>query len=156
MSFKQHFAETVNKFNTDWQVTREEAKKIKDVDTKISHVKNFLNNNPSKANLARVLNWTRMTKLGYKNSNPELGQKFEEYLDYLEANMDKFSGEDTDTDLNDLPEQKFIAVYKDLAHRKNNFQHGGKRPVSMVNYLSQMKEIAKKRNITLPPDPQES
>jgi hypothetical protein len=155
MSFKTHFVEAINKFNTDWQVTREEAKKIKDVNAKIAHVKDFLEKNPSKANLARVLNWTRMTKLGYKNSNPELGQKFEDYLDYLQANIDKFSGEDTDTNLEDLPVQKFIAVYKDLAHRKNDFQHGGKRPVSMVNYLSQMKEVANKRNINLPPDPQE-
>jgi hypothetical protein len=154
MTFKTHFVEAINKFNTDWQVTREEAKKIKDVDAKITHVKRFLESNPSKANLARVLNWTRMTKLGYKNSNPELSQKFEDYLDYLEINSNKFEGEDTDTDLNDLPEQKFIAVYKDLVHRKNDFQHGGKRPASMVNYLSQMKEIAKKRNINLPPDPQ--
>lgn len=154
MSFKIHFVEAVNKFNTDWQVTREEAKKIKDVDAKIAHVKKFLESSPSKANLARVLNWTRMTKLGYKNSSPELAQKFEDYLDYLDANSNKFSSEDTDTDLNDLPEQKFIAVYRDLVHRKNDFQHGGKRPASMVNYLSQMKEIAKKRNINLPPDPQ--
>jgi hypothetical protein len=156
MSFKTHFVEAVNKFNTDWQVTREEAKKIKDVDTKISHVKKFLESNPSKANFSRVLNWTRMTKLGYKNSSPELAQKFENYLDYLEANSNKFTKEDTDTDLRDLSPDKFIAVYKDLVHRKNDFQHGGKRPASMVSYLSQMKEIASKRGINLPPDPQAS
>lgn len=154
MNFKDHFVEAVNKFNTDWQVTREEAKKIKDVDTKIAHVKKFLNSNPSKANLGRVLNWTRMTKLGYKNSNPELGQKFEDYLDYLEANSSKYSGEDTDTDLKDLSPEKFVAVYKDLVRRKNDFQHGGKRPASMTSYLSQMKSIAKERGINLPEDPQ--
>jgi hypothetical protein len=154
MSFKEHFVEAVNKFNTDWQVTREEAKKIKDVNAKIAHVKKFLEENPSKANLGRVLNWTRMTKLGYKNTSPELGQKFEDYLDYLEKHKDKYTAEDTDTNLEDLPESKFVAVYKDLVHRKNDFQHGGKRPVSMSQYLANMKEVAKRRNISLPPDPQ--
>ena len=156
MNFKSFFVENVNKFNTDWQVTREEAKKIKDVDAKISHVKNFLVKNPSKANFARILNWTRMTKLGYKNSSPEMGQKFEEFNDYLDANINKFTSEDTDTNLEDLPEAKFIAVYKDLVHRKNDFQHGGKRPVSMSQYLAKMKEIAQKRKINLPPDPQQN
>jgi hypothetical protein len=154
MSFVQHFKEAVNKFNTEWQVTREEAKKIKDVDKKISHVKKFLEQNPSKANLGRVLNWTRMTKLGYKNSSPELAQKFEDYLDYLDTNADKFTEEDKDIDLKDLPAAKFIAVYKDLVHRKNDFQHGGKRPVSMSQYLANMVKIAKERGISLPPDPQ--
>ena len=156
MNFKSYFEEAVNKFNTEWQVTREEAKKIKDVDKKIQHVKNFLDQNPSKANFARVLNWTRMTKLGYKNSSPELAQKFEDYLDYLDANIDKFAEEDKDVDLMDLPEAKFVAVYKDLVHRKNDFQHGGKRPVSMSQYLAKMKEVAKERGIVLPKDPQES
>lgn len=156
MNFKTFYTEAVNKFNTEWQVTREEAKKIKDVNAKITHVKKFLDQNPSKANLARVLNWTRMTKLGYKNSSPELAQKFEDYLDYLEANASKFSEEDKDVDLMDLPEAKFVAVYKDLVHRKNDFQHGGKRPVSMSQYLAKMKQVAKERGITLPQDPQDS
>lgn len=156
MNFKTFYTEAVNKFNTEWQVTREEAKKIKDVNAKIAHVKKFLDQNPSKANLARVLNWTRMTKLGYKNSSPELAQKFEDYLDYLDTNASKFSEEDKDVDLMDLPESKFVAVYKDLVHRKNDFQHGGKRPVSMSQYLAKMKEVAKERGITLPRDPQES
>lgn len=154
MNFKSFFSETVNKFNTAWQDVRERAKKIKNVDDKIKLVKNFLEDNPSKENLGRVSNWTRMTKLGYKNSSPELAQKFEDYLDYLEANKDKFSEEDKDIDLNDLSPERFKAIYKDLVHRKNDFQHGGKRPVTMTNYLNKMKEIAKKRQIDLPADPQ--
>jgi hypothetical protein len=156
MNFKSFYSESVNKFNTEWQVTREEAKKIKDVDKKISHVKNFLEQNPSKANFMRVLNWARMTKLGYKNTSPELGQKFEDFMDYMDANIDKFAEEDKDVDLMDLPEAKFVAVYKDLVNRKNDFQHGGKRPVSMSQYLAKMKEVAKERGISLPRDPQES
>ena len=155
MNFVQFYSEAVNKFNTEWQVTREEAKKIKDVDTKISHVKKFLIDNPSSANFGRVANWTRMTKLGYKNSSIESAQKFEHFLDYLELNKHKFEEEDKDIDLNDLPADKFVAVYKDLVHRKNDFQHGGKRPVSMSQYLSQMQSVAKKRGISLPPDPQD-
>jgi len=154
MNFESFYKESVNKFNTEWQVTREEAKKIKDVDSKISHVKTFLLTNPSSANFGRVANWTRMTKLGYKNSSPESAQKFEDFLDYLEINRSKFTAEDKDTDLNDLAPAKFIAVYKDLTHRKNDFQHGGKRPASMSQYLAKMVEVAKERGIQLPPDPQ--
>jgi hypothetical protein len=154
MNFENFYKESVNKFNTEWQVTREEAKKIKDVDKKISHVKSFLISNPSAANFGRVANWTRMTKLGYKNASPESAQKFEHFLDYLELNKSKFAEEDKDVDLMDLPEAKFIAVYKDLVHRKNDFQHGGKRPVSMSQYLAKMVQVAKERHITLPPDPQ--
>jgi hypothetical protein len=156
MNFKSFYSEAVNKFNTEWQVTREEAKRIKEVDKKINHVKSFLLDNPSTANFGRVANWTRMTKLGYKNSSPESAQKFEDFLDYLELNKSKFSEEDKDVDLMDLPEQKFIAVYTDLIHRKNDFQHGGKRPETMRGYLAKMKEIAKERDITLPRDPQEA
>lgn len=154
MSFSNFYSESVNKFNTDWQVTREEAKKIKDVDAKIAHVKKFLNNNPSKANLMRVANWTRMTSLGYKNTSHDAVQKFNDYLDYLDNNKDKYSGEDTDTDLEKLDPHKFTAVYKDLVNRKNNFQHGGKRPATMIAYLNKMKQIARERNISLPADPQ--
>lgn len=154
MNFESFYKESVNKFNTEWQVTREEAKKIKDVDKKISHVKEFLTSNPSTANFGRVANWTRMTKLGYKNTSVESAQKFEDFLDYLELNRSKFSEEDKDIDLKDLPEAKFIAVYKDLVHRKNDFQHGGKRPVSMSQYLAKMVEMARERKISLPPDPQ--
>jgi hypothetical protein len=155
MNFKSFYTEAVNKFNTEWQVTREEAKKIKEVDKKIAHVKSFLIANPSSANFGRVANWTRMTKLGYKNTSPESAQKFEDFLDYLEFNKSKFSAEDKDIDLKNLPEAKFIAVYKDLVHRKNNLHHGGKRPVSMSQYLAKMKEVARERKISLPPDPQD-
>ena len=154
MSFKYFFKENVNKFNTDWQVTREEAKKIKDVDAKISHVKKFLNQNPSEANFKRVMNWARMTALGYKNTSSESVQKFNDYMEYLDSHADKYSGEDTDTNLEELDPKKFIAVYKDLVNRKNAFQHGGKRPASMISYLAQMKKIAKERKIDLPKDPQ--
>lgn len=153
MNFKNYFSEAVNKFNTAWQDTREKAKKIKNVDEKIALVKKFLNDNPSKENFARVVNWTRMTKLGYKNSNPSLGQKFEDYLDYLENNSNKYSAEDTDIDLYDLNPERFQAIYKDLVHRKNDFQHGGKRPVSMSQYLEKMKKVAKERKINLEADP---
>jgi hypothetical protein len=155
MSFKHFFSETTNKFNTDWQDTRERAKKIKNVDDKIKLVKDFLQKNPSKANYARVLNWTRMTKLGYKNNSPDLGQKFEDYLDYLYSNESEYTAEDTDTDLEDLEPQRFVAIYRDLINRKNNFQHGGKRPQTMVEYLAKMKQVAAKRKISLPPDPSE-
>ena len=153
-SFKNFYIESVNKFNTEWQDTRTDAKKLKDVDEKIAFVKKFINDNPTKANLGRVLNWTRMTKLGYSTS-PEKQSKFDDFIDYLERNEDKYSGEDKDVDLNDISEERFVKIYKDLINRKNDFQHEGKRPKTMVAYLAKMKSVANERGIDLPADKQD-
>ena len=154
MNFFNYFIESVNKFNTAWQDVRVEAKKIKDVDAKINLVKKFLIDNPSKANLGRIVNWTRMTKLGYKNSSPESCQKFDDFLEFLDVNIDKFSEEDSDVDLNSLPAATIQKIYKDLVLRRNDFQHGGKRPKNQVDYLNRIKEIAQNRGIDLIKDPQ--
>jgi hypothetical protein len=143
-----------NPFMTAWQLVRNKVKKIKNVDEKIKNVKDFLNENPSAANFKAVANWTRMTKLGYKTTSPESGQKFEDFLDYLQNNQEKYKEEVEDIDLNDVPEKEFKALYLDLVNRENNFQHGGKRPAAMVAYLARMVEVASDRGIDLDPDPQ--
>jgi hypothetical protein len=153
-SFKQFYTETVNKFNTEWQDARTDAKKIKDVDDKIAFVKKFINDSPTKANLGRVLNWARMTKLGYSTS-PEKQSKFDDFIDYLQNNEEKYSGEDKDVDLYDISEERFKKIYKDLINRRNDFQHGGKRPETMIAYLAKMKSVAKERDIELPTDKQD-
>lgn len=152
MNFRQFYTESnhwVNKFNTLWQVARLKAKENKDVDSKINIVRENLFDNPSPENYGRVFNWTQMTKLGYKNSSLESVKKFEDFLDYLEVNKHKFSEKDKDMDLKDLSEIVFIKLYQDLAGRKNNFHHKGKRPVSMSQYLSEMEEVAEERGIDL-------
>jgi len=152
MNFMQFYTESngwVNKFNTLWQVARLKAKDLKDVDAKISLVKKCLLDNPSPENFGRVSNWTSMTKLGYKNSSLESVRKFEDFLDYLENNKNDFTAEDKDMNLEDLPEDIYIRLYQDLKGRKNNLHHGGKRPVSMSQYLAEMEKIAAKRDIDL-------
>jgi hypothetical protein len=153
-SFKQFYTENINKFNTEWQDARTDAKKIKDVDEKIAFVKKFINDSPTKANLGRVLNWARMTKLGYSTS-PEKQSKFDDFIDYLQNNEEKYSGEDKDVDLYDISEERFKKIYKDLINRRNDFQHGGKRPETMIAYLAKMKSVAKERDIELPTDKQD-
>jgi hypothetical protein len=145
-----------NPFMTGWQLVRNKVKKYKDVNQKIKDVRSFLNDHPSEANFKAVANWTRMTKLGYKNTSPESAQKLEDFLDYLENNREKYNKESSDVDLQSVPENEFKSLYKDLVHRKNDFQHGGKRPASMVKYLSKMQEVARDRGITLEKDPQSS
>lgn len=141
-------------FITAWQLVRNKVKKIKDVNKKIEEVKDFLNQNPSRPNFLAVANWTRMTKLGYKNTSPESAQKLEDFLDYLENNQGKYNEEVADIDLESVPEKEFKSLYNDLIHRANDFQHGGKRPASMVEYLARMVRVAAERDIDLPPDPQ--
>jgi len=143
-----------NPFMTAWQLVRNRVKKIKDVDKKIEDVKNFLNQNPSEANFKAVANWTRMTKLGYKNTSPESAQKLEDFLDYLENNRENYNKEVEDLNLEEVPEKEFKALYKDLVNRANDFQHGGKRPASMIEYLARMVRVAADRGIELEKDPQ--
>ena len=143
-------------FITAWQLVRNKVKKIKDVNKKIEEVKSFLNQNPSEPNFKAVANWTRMTKLGYKNTSPESAQKLEDFLDYLEKNQGRYNQEASDIDLNSVPEAEFKSLYKDLVNRRNDFQHGGKRPIAMINYLSRMEEVAAERGITLDKDPQKN
>jgi len=155
MNFLNFYTEAnnkINKFNTLWQIARVEAKDIKDVDQKIEHVKKCLFNNPSQENFGRITNWTSMTKLGYKNTSMESVQKFEDFLDFLDNHKLEFTAEDKDIDLHDVPEDVFWNVYNDLIHRSNNFQHKGKRPVTMSQYLAKMKEVGQERGIKLPED----
>ena len=155
MNFLNFYTEAnnrINKFNTLWQIARVEAKNIKDVDQKIEHVKKCLLDNPSPENLGRVTNWTSMTKLGYKKSSMESVLKFEDFLDYLDNNKQKFNAADKDVDLYNIPEDIFSELYSDLIHRSNNFQHRGKRPETMSQYLAKMKQVGEERGIDLEED----
>lgn len=124
MDFKQFFSlnESVNKFDIDWQIVRTHARDIKNVDQKIKYVLNFLDNNPTEDNYGRIHNWLRMTKLGYKNF-PEQSQKFEDTLDFIEVNINKYKEKKpVNNDLSKIDTNTLIKVYNDLKKRKYGFQ----------------------------------
>ena len=112
---------TVNKFSMPWQLTRVQAREIKDPDQKISHVLGFLKKHPTSENHGRVLNWMRMTGLGYKG---DVRDKFNKHADHLANTKDKYTShehEDSD-DLSHVSDKDLEKVHKDLKARKYGFQ----------------------------------
>jgi hypothetical protein len=147
MNFKSFYnlTENVDKFDINWQIVRTDARDIKDVSQKISHVMHFLNDNPTKENYGRVHNWLRMTKLGYK-SEPEKAQEFEHALDKIENNKDKYSSEGSKGDISSISDDKLKKVYKDLKKRKYGFQIKTV-PKAHTNFLGELEKELEKRRI---------
>jgi hypothetical protein len=149
MDFKSYYnlSENVNKFDINWQIVRTDARDIKDVTEKISHVMRFLNDHPTKENYGRVHNWLRMTKLGYK-SEPEKAQQFEHALDNIENNKEKYNSQEDLGDISSIDTEKLLKVYKDLKKRKYGFQIKTV-PKAHTDFLSQLESELKKRKINV-------
>lgn len=150
MNFKEYYnvTENVNKFDINWQIVRTDARDIKEVPAKISFVLDFLNSNPTKENYGRVHNWLRMTKLGYK-SEPEKAQKFEDALDRIENNKEKYSSSQSpDEDLSSISNDKLKKVYKDLKKRKYGFQIKTV-PKAHTDFLHKLEAELEKRKIKI-------
>lgn len=150
MNFKDFYTvnENVNKFDIGWQVVRTDARDLKDVPEKISFVLQFLNSHPTKENYGRVHNWLRMTKLGYK-SEPEKSQKFENALDQIENNKEKYSSEgSSEGDLSSISNEKLKKVYKDLKKRKYGFQIKTV-PKAHTEFLNKLETELGKRRIEI-------
>lgn len=111
---------TVNKFSMPWQLTRVQAKEMKDPHQKVSHVMSFLKKHPTKENHGRVLNWMRMTGLGYKG---ETRAMFNKHADHLADTKDHYThGEKGGEDLSNVSDKDLEKVHKDLKNRKYGFQ----------------------------------
>lgn len=135
----------VNKFSIGWQLTRVQAKKFKDPDEKISHVLKFLKTNPTQENHGRVLNWMRMTGLGYKD---DVRAKFNKHADHLANTKDKYtSREKTGSDnLSGVSDKDLEAVHKDLKNRKYGFQFKS-TPKAHTEYVKKLgSEIEKRKS----------
>jgi len=130
-----------NKFNIAWQIARTNAKSIKDVDKKIQYVISFLDQNPSKENYDRVLNWVKMTGVAYKGEDRK---KFETTTSKLESNKGNYQGADNENDLSKVDTANLKKVHKDLSKRKYEFQfkHVPKDHVDFMKALED--EIAKR------------
>lgn len=126
-TFKIFFESSkTNKFNIHWQIVRTKARNIKNVDEKIDYVLNFLKQNPNKHNFKRVLNWIKMTGLGYPEATEQreafvkAEQKIHSYYD-IEPNIYQ-SDDDINNDLTKISTEDLQLVLNDLKNRKYNFQ----------------------------------
>ena len=135
----------VNKFSIGWQLVRVQAKKLKTPDEKIAHVHRFLKAHPTAENHGRVLNWMRMTGLGYKGA---VRAKFDKQADQLAANQDKYTSHEKEEsgDLSPVSDKDLERVHKDLKNRKYGFQYKTvpKAHTEYVNKLSSEIEKRKK------------
>lgn len=134
----------VNKFNIHWQITRVEAKKIKDPKDKIAHVMLFLDSFPNYYNYYRVLNWAKMTKLGYKDERSI--NLFNTALHFMEQHKRRYieNREDMDNSFDDVSTENLEMVYKDLQKRKYDFQYRG-QPKDDKEFQERLKEEINKR-----------
>ena len=135
---------TVNKFDIHWQLVRVQAKKMKTPDEKIHHVLSFLKNHPTKENHGRVLNWMRMTGLGYKG---EVRDKFNKHADTLQNTKDKYKEAEKEGSgsLENVSTKDLEAVHKDLKNRKYGFQIKT-IPKAHTEYVSKLgSEISKRK-----------
>ena len=134
-----------NKFNIHWQVVRASAKSIKDVDSKILYVLNFLNSNKNIHNLDRVENWLKMTAVAYKDENRH---KFELALEEINLNRDEFcSGEDMNNDLSGYTRTELEMVFNDLSKRKYGFQYK-KIPQAHIDFINRLEIFLKKSDFS--------
>jgi hypothetical protein len=126
----------VNKFNIHWQMARVQAKKIKEPDEKIHHVLGFLKKNPTKENHGRVLNWMRMTGLGYKGPVRDM---FNKHADHLASTKDKYTENEKEGSggLSGVSTKDLEAVHKDLKNRKYGFQFKS-TPKAHTEYVNKL------------------
>ena len=57
----------ITKYNVHWQVVRVQAKKYKDVDSKLNYVLNFYKAHKTLDNHERIMNWIEGLAMGYKD-----------------------------------------------------------------------------------------
>ena len=133
----------VNKFNIHWQLTRVQAKKLKDPDEKISHVLGFLKKHPTQENHGRVLNWMRMTGLGYSG---DVRSKFNKHADHLANTKDKYTSREKpgSGDLSGVSDKDLESVHKDLKNRKYGFQFKS-TPKAHTEYVKKLGSEIEKR-----------
>ena len=57
----------ITKYNVHWQVVRVQAKKYKDVDSKLNYVLNFYKAHKTLDNHERIMNWIEGLAMGYRD-----------------------------------------------------------------------------------------
>jgi len=134
---------SVNKFSIDWQICRVRARSIKDVDNKIKFVISFLETYRSKENVERVLNWLKMTRVGYKDE--AIRKKFDRVIDDVKVTGLDYFEKDNVNDLSCVSDEDIEMVLKDLNKRKYGFQFN-KVPKDHVKFVSALEAELEIRN----------
>ena len=103
---------SVNKFNIEWQMVRVRARAIKDVESKVAFVLDWIGENYNDNNVDRVNNWLKMTSYAYKDRSA------------FDVKLEKLGiSEDSNNDLSKVSTSDLQMVFKDLSKRKYGFQY---------------------------------
>jgi len=147
--FKHFFVESANKFHLNWQKVRTAAKSLKDIDSKINLVFDYLHKYPNIHNYGRIENWLKTSKMA-KFNDPDKDKKFDKAISYLINNKDKFlSEEDPDISMEDTPIEILKSVYDDLRKRTYNFQMKGKIPKAHLEFENKLKTFLKDKGVNV-------
>lgn len=121
------------KFNIDWQLVRVKARDISSPQEKIDFVLAFLTKEPSIHNYGRILNWLKMTRLGYKERS-----LFDKAIEDLKASKENYSSTlDKETPLAEVSTADLQAVFDDLKSRKYDFQFKS-TPKEHTNFMQRL------------------
>jgi hypothetical protein len=134
----------VNKFDAYWQLVRVDAREYKDVRQKVLFVTSFLRSHPSYENAQRVLNWAKMSRVAYRDKDKQ--QYFDVLIDYID------NGDFNESVLElaspvVYSDRDLLRVYNDLKKRKNDFQHGGVMPKDQAQFMVELEDEIKTREL---------
>lgn len=129
----------INKFNPAWQLQRIQLKKIKPAHEKIEKAMYYLHSNMNVHDKDRVMNWLKMTKLGYNNIDARVTMLFNDAIEAVEKLKDSsFSKEDNSSKLSDLTSDQLIGIRDDLKSRKYNFRFNEVTPKDHSEFMIQL------------------
>ena len=131
-----------NKWDIQWQITRVNARLVKDYDDKFEFVIEWFKDNPTETYYKNVKNWIRMTSMGYKKS-PDIW--LNDIEEYVTENGLMSDSRYTPQTLSQTPDFLLERVYKDLSKRKYNFQFKGRIPKGHIEFVESLEEELSKR-----------
>jgi hypothetical protein len=135
------------KYILRWQIARIQAKKVKNIDTKIFIIKKYFRTYPSLNDKDRVLNWIDGSIIGYKDitSKRKLGD-FKIQIENTEVLPIDFS----DSHFAEYNEKTLIELVKDLYKRNKKWADKGYIHKSQVEFLTKLYNFLEECGIVLP------
>lgn len=123
------------KYSLAWQSTRLLAKRAFSLGAKVSIIMTYYNNRMSYPAYERVDNWFRMMIAGCKKEGrdrlKEAYAKFKTQVPTTHEDVGEYP-------IEMLPRGMIEAILKDVKARRNNYQHGGKRPAEEQRFIEML------------------
>lgn len=160
----------INNFDLEWQMRRLEVKKIKDVATKATLVKDYALRCSDvkegdvfyeKARVMRALNWARTTRLAYQKRNADATAILTDLIDRLSfvVKLGKFKDDeamDAKLEIGKIDVKDLKGLVSDLERRKYNLKFKGVKPKNHVEFVKVITSEIAKRTAETPAVPEQA